>query len=155
VNPRPLDLSACPRVRRRQARAVRGALSSCAALPATWGVGLAPMGTATMTFVGFDIDPNPSGGVELPVSFGVTAGRVSIESAFAVRIVDAILGGDVVVSTARAAGPAERGVLAGVLAPVFDRVGGSLRLGPLPPRQRETVAIAFRLETVLGRAGCG
>jgi type III secretion system YscQ/HrcQ family protein len=107
------------------------------------------MGTATLTFIGFDSDPEASGSVELPVSFGVAHGRVSIESGFAIRVVDAMLGGNVVVSTARAAGPAERGVLAGVLAPLFDRVGGSVGVGPLPVRQPETVALAFRLETVL------
>ena len=46
-------------------------------------------------------------------------------------------------------GPAERGLLAGVLAPLFDRVGGSLQLGPLPPPTDAVAPILFRLETVV------
>jgi hypothetical protein len=149
VNPRPFELGACPRVRRRQAFAVRRALRSSAAVPSRWDVALPPMGTATVTFTSLDADPDPAGGVELPVSFGASSARVSIEGAFAVRLVDAILGGDVVVSAVRTAGPAERGVLAGLLAPVFDRVGGSLHLGPLRPREPDAVGMVFRLETVV------
>jgi len=94
-------------------------------------------------------DVHAIAGVELPVSFGVARGRVSIEAPFASRLADAILRGEPVFTEARAAGPAESGVLAGVLAPVFDRIGGSLQLGPLPSHDGAPAAIAFWLETVV------
>jgi type III secretion system YscQ/HrcQ family protein len=150
MNARAFELAACPRVRARQAHAMRAALRACGSLPAQWQVGLPPLGSATVTFDGFDTeDGQPIGGVDLALSFGAARGRVCIEAAFASRLVDAVLRGAVGFSEVRATGPAERGVLAGVLAPLFDRVGGSLHLGPLPPRPAGAVPILFRLETVV------
>jgi len=151
VNAKLVDLADCPRVRARQAHATRALLGACARLPQTWEVALPPLGTATVVFAGFDGGGDRIAGVEFPVNFGAARGRVSIETSVAVRLVDAVLGGGAVFSAVRAAGPAERGVLAGVLAPVFDRIGGSLHLGPLPPadRRSEPVAIAFRVETIV------
>jgi len=61
-----------------------------------------------------------------------------------------VLGGRGVFSAARALGPAEGGVLAGVLAPAFDRIGGGVHIGPRPPRDGwEAASISFRLETVV------
>ena len=105
-----------------------------------------------MTFAGYDSDPDRIDAAELAVSFGAGRGRVSVESAFAARLVDTVLGGGAVFSTARSIGPAGRGVLVGVLAPVFDRIGGSLQLGPLAPREgrgRDLASVLFRLETVV------
>jgi len=151
VNAKLLELADFPRVRARQARATRALLGSCARLPENWPVFLPPFGPATVSFAGFDGGGDRIAGVELPVNFGVARGRVTVETAFAVRLVDAALGGAAVFSAVRPAGPAERGVLAGVLAPVFDRIGGSLHLGSLPPVERrgEPAAITLRLETVV------
>jgi flagellar motor switch/type III secretory pathway protein FliN len=150
VTPRPFDLAACPRVRPRDARATRAALRTCARLPARWPIVLPPLGSAVVEFAGVDVDDAERiAGVDLAISFGVGRGRVRIEFPFASRLVDAVLGGTAVFSEARAAGPAERGVLAGVLAPLFDRVGGSVHLGPLPARDGATAAILFRLETAV------
>ncbi len=106
-----------------------------------------------MFFAGYDSDRDPGDGVGLAVSFGVSRGRVGIESALATRLVDTVLGGGAVFSAARSAGPAERGILAGVLAPAFDRIGGAVLLdpGPLPRerRARAAASIALRLETVV------
>ena len=105
-----------------------------------------------MSFVGFDADASGTEALELAVSFGTERGRVSIEPAFAVRLVDAVLGGEAIFSPLRSAGPAERGVLAGVLAPVFDRLGGSLSLDPIAARagrDEQTARLAFLLETVV------
>jgi flagellar motor switch/type III secretory pathway protein FliN len=58
----------------------------------------------------------------------------------------------VVFSPARPAGPAERGVLVGVLAPVFDRLGGSVQLGPIAARDgrgADRVALTFAVQTAV------
>jgi type III secretion system YscQ/HrcQ family protein len=151
VNPKAFDLADCPRVRIRDVRATRALLGSCALLSEMWPVVLPPLGPATVTFAGYAFEADGAAAVDLSVSFGVARGRVSIEAAFAVRVVDAVLGGGAMFSPLRAAGAAERGVLAGVLAPVFDRLGGSVHIGPLPPRDGggNAAAIAFRLETVI------
>ena len=152
MNARAFDLGACPRVRARQARATRAVLRACALLPARWSVELPPLGSATMTFAGYDSDPDRIDAAELAVSFGAGRGRVSVEASFAARLVDTVLGGSAVFSTARSIGPAGRGVLVGVLAPVFDRIGGSLQLGPAVPREgrdRDLASVLFRLETVV------
>jgi flagellar motor switch/type III secretory pathway protein FliN len=152
VNARAFDLGTCPRVRARQARATRAVLRACALLPARWSVELPPLGSATMTFAGYDSDPDRIDAAELAVSFGGGRGRVSVESAFAARLVDTVLGGGAVFSTARSIGPAGRGVLVGVLAPVFDRIGGSVQLGPVARREgrdRDLASVLFRLETVV------
>jgi type III secretion system YscQ/HrcQ family protein len=154
LNAHPFDLGSCPRVRAWQARASRAALRGCALLPERWPIEVPPLGSATMSFVGIDADAGGgAGGVELAVSFGVARGRLTVEPVFAVRLVDTVLGGRGAFSAARVVGPAETGVLAGVLAPVFDRIGGSLNIGPLPARagrDRDPASILFRLETAVG-----
>ena len=107
VNARAFDLGTCPRVRARQARATRAVLRACALLPERWSVELPPLGSATMTFAGYDSDPDRVDAAELAVSFGAGRGRVSVESSFAARLVDTVLGGGAVFSTARSIGPAE------------------------------------------------
>ena len=116
---------------------------------------LPPLGQATMWFAGIDVDGASGDGVELAVGFGPARGRVVLEPMFAARLVDTVLGGRGVFSAARALGPAEGGVLAGVLAPAFDRIGGGVHIGPRPPRvgrgrePSSTASISFRLETVV------
>jgi flagellar motor switch/type III secretory pathway protein FliN len=152
VSARPFDLGTCPRVPARQVRATRAALRACALMPARWSVDLPPIGAATVSFVGFDAETDRPAGVELPVSFGVGRGRVGVEASLAIRIVDVVLGGQAVFSPARPAGPAERGVLVGVLAPVFDRIGGSVRLGPAAARDGrdlDRAVLTFALQTAV------
>jgi len=148
----PFDLGSCPRVRARQARATRAVLRSCALLPERWSVDLPPLGAATMWFEGIDGDGDGGDTVELAVSFGAARGRVAIESAFGARLVDTVMGGRGVFTAVRTLGPIEAGILAGVLAPAFDRIGGTLHIGQRPPRVRRVqppAPIAFRLETVV------
>jgi flagellar motor switch/type III secretory pathway protein FliN len=152
MNAQPFDLATCPRVRARQARATRTALRGCALLPARWSVDVPPLGSATMAFAGFDGDAERADGVELTVSFGVARGRVSVDAALVTRIVDLVLGGQAALSPVRTVGPAERGLLAGILAPVFDRIGGSVLPGPLAVRDgrsAEAATLAFSLETAV------
>ena len=75
------------------------------------------------------------------MSFGAGRGRVSVESSFAARLVDTVLGGGVVFSHGAIDRPGRRGVLVGVLAPVFDRIGGSLQLGRSVPREAAEIEI--------------
>ena len=46
----------------------------------------------------------------------------------------------------RALGPAERGVLAAVLAPLWDRLGATVDLGVAPARILDVAAIVMRIE---------
>jgi flagellar motor switch/type III secretory pathway protein FliN len=153
VNVQRFELETCPRVPAWQARGTRAALRACALVPESWIVELTPLGSARMIFAGYDSDRDPADVVELAVSFGVDRGTCGIEAAFAARLVDAVLGGGGVFPTARSVGPAERGVLAGVIAPVFDHIGGGVQLERVPRprarRQRGLPAIALRLETVV------
>ncbi len=105
-----------------------------------------------MSFVGFDPEAAGADAIDLAVNFGTERGRVSIEPSFAVRLVDGVLGGEAIFSPARSAGPAERGVLAGLLAPAFDRLGGSVTLDPVAAsdgRGEQAAGLAFLLETVV------
>ena len=108
VNARPFDLGTCPRVRARQARATRAALRACALLPERWSVEMPPLGSATMTFAGIRCGTGSNrrrrAGGEL--RRGRAVGSASSRS-FAARLVDTVLGGGGVFSTARAVGPAE------------------------------------------------
>ena len=113
---------------------------------------LPPLGLSMMWFAGIDADGAGVDGVDLPVSFGVARGRVAIDAMFAARLIDTVLGGRDVFTAARAIGPAEAGILAGVLAPAFDRIGGGVRIGSRPPRvgrSQQPGAITFRLETAV------
>ncbi len=71
---------------------------------------------------------------------------------FAARLVDAALGGRGVFSAARALGPAERGVLVGLLAPLLDATGWSTDLSPAPESNLGSsgYAIAVNLEGSFG-----
>jgi flagellar motor switch/type III secretory pathway protein FliN len=105
-----------------------------------------------MVFTGIDADTDRLDDVDLVVSFGVGRGRVGVEGGLATRLVDAVLGGREALSPARAVGPAERGVLVGILAPVFDRIGGSLQLAPSAARggrEGGDAALTFALQTAV------
>ena len=68
----------------------------------------------------------------LAIVRGNARGRLSLAQPFAARLVDAALGGRGVFSAARALGPAERGVLVALLAPLLDAIGWSIDLAPAP-----------------------
>jgi type III secretion system YscQ/HrcQ family protein len=71
---------------------------------------------------------------------------------FAARLVDAALGGRGVFSAARALGPAERGVLVALLAPLLDAIGWSTDLAPASESSvgSSGYAIAVNVEGPLG-----
>jgi type III secretion protein Q len=117
-------------VPRSEAAATRAAARTLAALPDSWQVELPPLGGATLTVVG--IDSAPSEAIVLAAARGRARGRVGLTQPVAARLVDAALGGRGTFAAVRTLGPAERGVLVALLAPVLDAIGWSLDLAPAP-----------------------
>lgn len=143
----PFDLASCPAVNARRAHATRATLRACAMLPERWGVELPPLGAAAIAPVGIDYDDGRTGDVELSLRFGAGAGRVAVDPLFASRVVDRVLGGRSMLPTVmRRLGPAERGVLAAVLAPMWDRLGATVDLEVAPVRTPDVAAIVIRME---------
>jgi flagellar motor switch/type III secretory pathway protein FliN len=143
----PFDLSSCPAVNARRAHATRATLRACALLPERWDVELPPLGAAAIAPVGIDYNAGWTGEVELALRFGAGAGRVAVDPLFACRVVDRVLSGRPMLPTMmRALGPAERGVLAAVLAPAWDRLGATVDLGIQPARTADVAAIVIRIE---------
>jgi flagellar motor switch/type III secretory pathway protein FliN len=143
----PFDLASCPAVDARRAHATRAALRACATLPERWDVELPPLGTAAIAPVAIDGDGGRAGDIELGLRFGAGAGRVAVDPLFAVRVVDRVLGGRATrPPVIRALGPAERGVLAAVLAPLWDRLGVTVDLGVVSARKPDVAAIVVRID---------
>jgi len=143
----PFDLASCPAVDVRRAQSTRAALRACALLPERWDVELPPLGTASIAPVAIDGDGGRAEDVELGLRFGAGSGRVAVDPLFAVRVVDRVLGGRATrPPVIRALGPAERGVLAAVLAPLWDRVGGAVDLGVVSARNPDVAAIVMRID---------
>ena len=145
----PFDLRACPPVPAAEAQATRAVAQKLAALPRAWQAELPPFGAASLVVAGIDRAPTSSEAVVLAILRGNARGRLSLALPFAARLVDAALGGRGVFSAARALGPAERGVLVALLAPLLDAIGWSTDLAPAP---ESTVghAIAVNVEGPFG-----
>ena len=147
MNVAPFDLASCPAVNAGRAHATRATLRAYAMLPERWDVELPPLGAAAIAPVGIDCDAWRAGDVELTLRFGAGAGSVAVDALFASRIVDRVLGGRATLPTVmRALGPAERGVLAAVLAPMWDRLGATVDLGVAAARTTNIAAIVIRIE---------
>ena len=155
MNVTPFDLASCPAVNAGRAHATRATLRACAMLPEHWQAELPPLGVASIAPVGIDCDGCRTGDVELTLRFGPGAGSVALDPLFACRVVDRVLGGRAMLPTVmRTLGPAERGVLAAVLAPVWDRLGATVDLGVAAARIPRVGAIVIRIEAdgVVGHA---
>jgi flagellar motor switch/type III secretory pathway protein FliN len=161
VNVAPFELSRCPAVRASDAAATRSALRLLSSLPARWRVELPPFETVTLTVVGPEReprlpeaparpDPLPTDAIVLAMSRGGDLGRLTLTSSFAARLVDAALGARGALSSARALGPAERGVLVALLAPAFDFIGWALRLGPAPELTGVRALLTLQIEGPVG-----
>ena len=143
----PFNLGACPAVDARRAQATRATLRACAMLPERWDVELPPLGAAAITPVAIDCDDGRAGDVAFGLRFGAGAGRVAVDPLFAARLVDRVLSGRAMLPTViRALGPAERGVLTAVLAPIWDRLGATVDLGVVPVRSPDVAAIVIRID---------
>ena len=145
----PFDLRTCPSIPAAEARATRAVAQKLAALPRSWQAELPPFGAAILSVAGIDRAPTPAEAIVLAILRGSARGRLSLAQPFAARLVDAALGGRGVFSAARALGPAERGVLVALLAPLLDAIGWSIELGAAP---ESTVghAIAVNVEGPFG-----
>jgi flagellar motor switch/type III secretory pathway protein FliN len=140
------DVHACPRVSSASARALRAALPAMAWLPRRWEV-QGPSGRTVGTLEGFALDGVDSDGVALPVTLGTATSRLVVDTDFATRLVDAALVGRGAFLSARRFGPAERGVLAGLLGTVFQTLGWRVGLGRMPLPRDEAAQACFRVET--------
>jgi type III secretion protein Q len=133
VKTAPFDLRSCPPVRSAEARATRTLAPVLAALPGSWQVDLPPLGVASLTVAGIDVTARPPDAVALAIASRSERGRLSLAQPFAARIVDTALGGRGIFAAVRPLGPAERGVLVALLAPLLDAIGWSPVLAPAPP----------------------
>jgi flagellar motor switch/type III secretory pathway protein FliN len=161
VNVTPFDLGRCPSVRAADAAATRVALRVLSMLPPRWRVDLPPLDLVTVTMAGPDFAlrqsdlPDPTDSIALPIARGTEVGRLTLASSFAARIIDTALGARGTFSSARALGPAERGVLVALVAPVLDIIGWSLGLGPAPPTTGIRARLALRIEGAFGAGVLG
>jgi len=121
VNVTALDLGGFPTVARAEAQATRAASCLLASLPASWQLDLPPLGGARVEPVG--VAPVPDDVVSLVVRRDGLPGRLCVPSALAARWVDRAISGRELFAPARVLGPAERGVLIAVLAPVYIYYG--------------------------------
>jgi type III secretion system YscQ/HrcQ family protein len=155
------DPASCPRVGARAAARARAATRVLADIPAQWRVELPPLGGATLTVLGTDLDPGgqdssaePSVGeaCTLTIARGRDVGRLAVSSALAARLVDAALGSRGGLASARTLGPAERGVLVALLAPVLAPLGWWLTLAPAPTAATAgtSISVALRIEGGFG-----
>ncbi|HVV16026.1 MAG TPA: FliM/FliN family flagellar motor switch protein [Polyangia bacterium] len=148
MNATSLDLTGCPSVARLEALATAGAGRLLATLPGGWDVELPPIGVVNLTPVG--VGDVPADALALGIRReGVTA-RLCVAATLATRWVDLAIGGGELFAPARALGPAERGVLLALLAPLLDPIGWSFVLGPA-----RAVAGAAVILRVLGAGGAG
>ncbi len=152
MNVAPFDLSTRPRVPARLAAASRAVLPTLAALPSGWNINLPPLGPTAVIVAGIDLGERWSDGIEIAVARGPDRGRLTVPCAYAARLLDAALAGSGSFSAPRALGPAERGVLLGVLAPLLDAIGWGLLFMPaqLSADAIAPAAIALRLEGSIG-----
>jgi flagellar motor switch/type III secretory pathway protein FliN len=162
VNVRPFDLGSCPAVPASEAAATRAALRVLSTLPPRWRVEAPPFEAVTLTVIGPDLEtrrldgPPGSGSpaaadpIVLALARGGDLGRLTLTSSFAARLVDAALGARGALSSARALGPAERGVLVALLAPAFDVIGWSLRLGSAPELTGVRALLTVQVEGPVG-----
>lgn len=161
MNVEPFDLGKCPSVRAADAAASRAALRVLSMLPPRWRVDLPVLDSVIVTVVGPDFEirpselPDPTDSIALQIARGTEVGRFTLTSSFAVRLIDAALGARGAFSAARALGPAERGVLVALVAPVLDILGWSLRLGSPPPSTGARLRLALRIEGSIGAGVLG
>jgi type III secretion system YscQ/HrcQ family protein len=119
-----------------------------ASLPGGWDVELPPLGAVNVIAVG--VGEVPADALALGIrSDGITA-RLCVATTLATCWVDRAIGGGELFAPARALGPAERGVLLALLAPLLDPIGWSFVLGPAPPVAGPAVILR-----VTGAAGGG
>ncbi len=141
-----VELASFPTVARAEALATRTAARLLASMPPGWEVALPPLGGARVSPVGIEAIPDDV--VPLAIRRDGAAGQLCVPAALAARWVDRAISGRELFAPVRALGPAERGVLVAVLAPLLDPVGWSFALGPAAPLSAP--GIVLRVEAAAG-----
>jgi flagellar motor switch/type III secretory pathway protein FliN len=152
VNTAPFDLRSCPPVRVSEARATRALAETWASLPRSWQADLPPFGAVAVAVAGIDSASRPRDAITLGLCDGRARGRLCLARPFAARLCDVALGGRGTFAAARPLGPAERGLLVGLLGPALDPIGWSLDLAP-PTAEAElamAVSMAVKIEGAFG-----
>lgn len=146
MNVTALDLGGFPGVARAHMVATQVAARWLASMPAEWQVDVPPLGGASVTTAG--VAPVPDDAIPLAIRRDGLSGRLCVPAALAVRWVDRAISGRELFAPVRALGPAERGVLLAVLAPVLDRIGWSFALGAAP--DLDAAGIVLRIAAAAG-----
>ncbi|HVY40042.1 MAG TPA: FliM/FliN family flagellar motor switch protein [Polyangia bacterium] len=148
MNATGLDLTGCPSVARAEAAATVGLARLLASLPESWDVALPPLGAVRLDAAG--VGDVPADAIALGIRRDGITGRLCVASALAARWVDRAIGGGELFAPVRALGPAERGVLLALVAPLLDPIGWSFVLGPASGGAGAAVVLR-----VAGAAGAG
>ncbi len=146
MNVTALDLAGFPTVARAEALATQAAARLLAFMPAAWQVDLSPLGGARVWTGG--VAAVPEDALPLGIRRDGVGGQLCVPAALAARWVDRAISGREVFAPARPLGPAERGVLVALLAPLLDPLGWSFALGTAVPLSGP--AIALRVEAAAG-----
>jgi len=146
MNVTALDLGGFPAVARGDVLATRAASCLLASLPAAWQLELPPLGGARVEAVGIAWVPDDV--TALPIRRDGLPGRLCVPVALAARWADRAISGRELFAPVRALGPAERGVLIAVLAPLLDPCGWSFGLGTAAPWPQPGVVL--RVESPAG-----
>lgn len=150
MNARPFELGTCPKVRREQAREVRRLLRSLATVPDRLEVDLPPLGAGRLTFVGISFEPADLTGAQIVLARAGTRAVMIVGAALAGALADSVIAGRPFQTGVRRLGPAERGLVAGVLAPIASRLGWTVRLDVVGPSDRGGAVMVFWLGTAVG-----
>ena len=143
------ELGNCPRISAVKARATRAALPVMATLAPRWETDATPSGRTVVMLEGLAHDDANPDDVALPVTIGIDRSRLVVDVDFATRLVDAALIGKGAFRSARRFGPAERGMLAGLLGGAFQGLGWRIGLERVPHPEAGVALASFRVETPL------
>lgn len=149
MNVTTLDLGGFATVARAEALATRAASCLLASLPLAWQLDLPPLGGARVEPVG--VAPVPDDALALPIRRDGLPGRLCVPAPLAARWVDRAISGRELFAPVRALGPAERGVLIALLAPLLDPSGWSFALGAAAPLPQPGVVL--RVQAAGGGGG--
>ena len=144
---RPLTLDDCPSVSQSDVRATLAALRLISGVPERWSFEAPPLGQGSAAIVGIGSTASDLGPDALTLSLvtSVECGRLELDGVFASLLVDAALRGRGVRTTVRCLGPAEQGLVVGLLGKAFELIGWTLRLGPAPRLYGDEMTIVVRL----------
>lgn len=134
-----IELSQLSKVSARFAAASRLAARTLGGTPARLELQVPPLGPVTLTYAGIAVQGGATPALVLAVGRGGHAGRLCFDVRLARGLAAALVDRDEV-PVLRRFGPIERGLFAGLVAVVLDRLGSDLEIGLAPPGTRGPVA---------------